>query len=193
MMVMKEVRGKIIVTGKVTEVGYRLFVLNKLISLGLKGFPYNISESEVEIRLKGPPQQIKKLHSILLSEAPEGAKPKSVSAFKADESILIPEQASSTALFQCEQLGKGVAVINSLDNNIKSFHSNTKKNFSELGSNIKSFHSDTKKNFIELGEKYHTISQDLHEMNKNLKYIVYIFVAALIVWAALNILSFLKA
>lgn len=61
---------KFICSGHVQGVGFRFFVLNRAVSLGLKGYTKNLFDGTVETLAYGNEQQIKALHSYL-KQGPE--------------------------------------------------------------------------------------------------------------------------
>ena len=68
----------IIITGKVTRVGFRNFVKKKALELGLRGTVENTTDKAVKIVVEGEDQAIKRLVQ-LCARGPPKAKPRNVS------------------------------------------------------------------------------------------------------------------
>ena len=71
----------IVITGKVTKVGFRNFVKKRAVELGLKGTVRNTLDNTVEVVAEGPDQAIKQLVRSCAGGPPR-AKPKNVHVHK---------------------------------------------------------------------------------------------------------------
>jgi acylphosphatase len=102
----------------VQDVGYRAFVVEKILNSGLNGTALNTPDGRIKVLLEGDRDRILKFVEELRKEWPELAKNPVLSAPVFDESLVVPESMHSSQALLLGQFGKGVVYLKSIDGKI---------------------------------------------------------------------------
>ncbi len=164
-------RAEIFVDGDVQGVGYRYHVRRAARRRGLVGSVKNLEDGRVRILCEGEEGAIKAfIKDINIQESP---------IFVERISYKFSEATGEFNVFRIitgkleeemiEGFATGAAYLAVLREEMKEFREESSENFTELGGKIDRFREESGENFAELDRKYHTVSQELRLINKNLE------------------------
>lgn len=185
-------RGVFIVKGNVADVDYRVFVLRKIISLGLKGFPCVAGRKKLEVRVEGGKRDITRLMKAVKKGAPLGVKVEKVLAFKRVKGVHIPDPLSAIIVLQSEQIGKGVSSTAQLKDGVRELRSATEAGFkgAEKGraamlKGVDGVNKSVEKFHTNANRTMDSIVASMYELNANVKSLVYLVLAGIILGMAI--------
>jgi acylphosphatase len=185
-------RGTFAIKGNVTDVDYRVFVLRKIISLGLKGFPCVAGRNKLEVRVEGGKGDITRLMKAVKKGAPLGVKVEKILAFKKVKGVHIPEPLSAVVVLQSEQVGKGISSTAQLKEDVRELRSSTEAGFkgaekgrSALLKGVDGVNKSVEKFHTNANRTMESIGASLYEINANVKSLVYLVLAGIIIGVAI--------
>ena len=166
-------RAKIIVKGEVQNVGFRGFVREQMLSLGLNGYAHNLPDATVEVLCEGEKDKIEGLIA-KIREAPlnfatvESAEPEwqdYIGDLKEPErrGEDIPTEGTQEKMLKVMQRFDQKAEI--LNKRVGDVASNTGDTVTTLGA----FREETNKNFTTLRQDYGKISETMEKINENIE------------------------
>ena len=182
-------RAEIFVDGDVQGVGYRYWVRRAARKRGLVGSVENLEDGRVRILCEGDEGAIKAfLEDINIQELP---------IFVENIDYKFSEATGEFKVFKIitgkledemiEGFATGAAYLTVLRGEVREFREESRESFTTLGDKIDKFREESREssvalggiidmfrkesgeNFKELDEKYHTVSQELRLINKNLE------------------------
>ncbi|MEM2899697.1 MAG: acylphosphatase [Thermoplasmata archaeon] len=191
---MEEVREKLIVSGRVQQVGYRAYVKQIARALKIKGYVKNLPDGNVEIVCQGEKDKVElfkrkidrkgpdddplaiNVTSITEEPAPEGVE---VGIFDIDYNmVLSPIEKEATERDELMILGAsrlnskiefGFSDLgNKIDSGFNRLEKKMDKGFSDLGKKIDDGFDRTHSDFNALDKKYHTVSESLKSIDNRL-------------------------
>ena len=104
-------KARFYIQNHVQEVGYRLFIIQRILDSDLEGTARNLPDGRVEVLLKGEKEHIEDFVNNLKKEKPELAKNPTLSKIEYNDSLIIPEVMRTSQGLMVEQLGKGVPLL----------------------------------------------------------------------------------
>ena len=166
---MQKIKVKII-GRKVHDVGYKVLLVNKALSLGVDNFnafnTYLDGVQAVIVVIEADDEVMEEFKSFVVSTRPEKSVVDDVSFEEYRKSVPPVERVMQS--FQMEQWGKGIPIllqiVDKLDTNtsiLKDFKEESNENFSDLKS-IASKHD------IDAGERFSSIQMEISEIKKRL-------------------------
>lgn len=165
-------KARFYISDRVQKVGYRLFIIQKILNSTLDGTALNLPDGRIEVRLKGEKEHILRFIEELKKEKPELAQNPIVSQPEFDEGLDVPDAMRSSQALLTRQLGKGVKHIVGIENrlenvgkDIQNLAKETREGFKELGQKIDSLPEkisrETREGFKELGEKVDALPEKI--------------------------------
>lgn len=162
---------KVIILGhRVHDVGYRVFLVNKALSLGVDNFnTFNTYLDDVQaviVLIEADEEVIEEFKGFVVSTRPEKSIVDDVS-FEMYKNTVPPVERIMQS-FQMEQWGKGIPILlqiaDKLDTNtsiLKDFKEETNENFSDLKSIVS-------KHYIDANERFSSIQKEISEIKERL-------------------------
>lgn len=113
----------------VQEVGYRLYIIEKILNSNLNGTALNLPDGRIKVLLEGEKERILEFIEELKKEKLELAKNPQISTTEFDEKLVVPESMKSSQALQLEQFGKSVVYLTKMSENME-------KGFNNIGSSL---------------------------------------------------------
>ncbi|MFQ5974789.1 MAG: acylphosphatase [Candidatus Hydrothermarchaeales archaeon] len=112
-------KARFYIKDKVQDVGYRSFVMQKILESPLKkGIAKNLPDDRVEVLLDGNKKDIERLVDALKKEKPELAENPTMSEIDYKVEITVPEVMRASQSLVLEQFGKGIVVLDAMPERI---------------------------------------------------------------------------
>src|SRR3989338_5079942 len=139
----------------VQDVGYRLFIMQKILNSTLTGgTAINMPDGRVKVLLEGDRDEIEQFIKELKEEHPELAKNPTMTVTEYETSLHVPDVMRSSQALQMEQFGKSVVFLGKLSQK-------TDNGFEQLGNKMDTLDQNTQNGFQHLGNKMDTGFQQL--------------------------------
>jgi acylphosphatase len=107
------------IKNKVQEVGYRPFVIQRILESDFEGTAMNLPDGSVEVLLEGEEEKIIEFIDKLREDKPKLTEKPVLSEIEFDEALTVPKAMRSSQSLLLDQLGKGIIYIARMDENIK--------------------------------------------------------------------------
>ena len=107
-----------LIKDKVQEVGYRAFVMERLLETNLKGGAVNTEDGNVKVLLKGKRKDIIAFVERLKREMPELAENPALIGPEFDDSLEVPDEIRVSHALEMNQFGKAVVYLDKIDKNL---------------------------------------------------------------------------
>jgi acylphosphatase len=155
------IKARFYITNKVQEVGYRAFVIQKILDSDLEGTARNLSDGRVEVLLKGEKEGILDFVEMLKKEKPELSENLTISKIDFGD-FVVPDAIRSSQSLMLEQLGKGIVYTAKMTDEMGDIREEMREGISELGGKMD-------KGFSEVGHKIDKIPEEIAKAIKESK------------------------
>lgn len=105
---------------KVQNVGYRLFIVEKILHSGLDGDAINTPDGRIKVLLEGEKEHILQFYEELKKEKPELAENPTSTRPEFDESLKVPAAMNSSQALLLSQFSKGVGFLAGMKQDLSS-------------------------------------------------------------------------
>src|SRR3989338_5580160 len=128
----------------VQDVGYRLFIMEKLLNSPMKGgAAINMPDGRVKVLMEGHKDEIEHLITELKTEFPKHAEKVTISEPTYNETLYIPDKMHASQALQLKQFEKSVeylkplpGIMQNLGHKMETLDQNTQNGFEKLGNKI---------------------------------------------------------
>ncbi|HLC36078.1 MAG TPA: acylphosphatase [archaeon] len=160
----------------VQDVGYRLFITEKILESNLRGGAYNTPDKKVRVLLEGEQTEILELIDLLKNQYPkEALNPKLLNPVF-DESLNVPDAMRSSQSLQAGQFIKAVEIITGMhgdmNTNFKNLSNGLNQNFENLSTNMntnfENLSTDVKELKTEFGKLRENLDKNFEKLPKQL-------------------------
>ncbi|MBS3060236.1 MAG: acylphosphatase [DPANN group archaeon] len=156
----------------VQDVGYRLFIMQKILNSTLTGgTAINMPDGRVKVLLEGDRDEIEQFIKELKEEHPELAKNPTMTVTEYETSLHVPDVMRSSQALQMEQFGKSVVFLGKLsqktDNGFEKLGNKMDIGFQQLGNKMDTLDQNTQNGFEKLGNKMDAGFQQLGDKIDN--------------------------
>ncbi|MBI4215016.1 acylphosphatase [archaeon] len=103
------------VKDKVQDVGYRLFIISKLLNSDLEGTAVNTPDGRIKVLLEGEKDHIIQFYEELKKEKPKLSENPTTSKMEFDESLVVPKVMRSSQDLLVGQFQKGVTFLGGMN------------------------------------------------------------------------------
>src|SRR3989338_2417266 len=118
---------------KVQEVGYRAFVMERLLETNLKGGAVNTEDGNLKVLLEGKKKDIIAFVERLKRERPELAENPALIGPEFDDSLEIPDEIRVSHALEMNQFGKAVVYLDRIDKTLINKFDDLGSKFDGLG------------------------------------------------------------
>ncbi len=127
------------ISDKLQDMGYRPFIIQKILDSDLEGTARNLPDGRIEVLLEGKKKSIQKFVEMLKKEKPELAENPAVSEIEFNQNITVPKVMRVSQAMVLEQISKGVGVLADTKNSltdIKNSFIDTKNSLNNINSTL---------------------------------------------------------
>ena len=147
-----------LIKDKVQEVGYRAFVMERLLETNLKGGAVNTEDGNLKVLLEGKKKDIIAFVERLKREMPELAENPVLIGPEFDDSLQIPDEIRVAHSLEMNQFGKAVVYLDGIDKKLDSLPDKINEN---LGGKIEELGKEIIKMNSELGNKMDALLREI--------------------------------
>ncbi len=152
---------------RVQDVGYRVFVMERLLETQLKGGAVNTEDGEVKVLLEGSHKDIVAFVERLKREMPELAENPVMVGPVFDETLEVPDEIRVSHSLQMNQFGKAVGYLAGMDKKLDAGFDRLEKKFDEFGIGLGSKIDELPRKISdELGKRFDELPYKIAEAMK---------------------------
>jgi acylphosphatase len=113
------IKARFFIEDKVQEVGYRVYIMQKILNSDLSGTALNLADGRVEVRLEGEKERIIEFYEELKKAKPELAGNPGFYDLEYNADLMVPDSMRSSQALMLEQLSKEIVYVAGMNESIK--------------------------------------------------------------------------
>jgi acylphosphatase len=117
---------------KVQDVGYRVWIMEKILNSKLEGTAQNMPDGSIQVLLEGEKEKIIQFYEKIRKEKPELVENPTAMELIFDETLDVPDALRSSQALQMDQFEKSVYYLKGLGNKVDGLGNKTEAGFDKL-------------------------------------------------------------